>query len=143
MYEVKYKVYENSQKDEKCKPIMLDDKEVYLDLGAFFSIYHTKPITLLITAHYDKDNREILTENIPQLNNYGSHVAINPDLKNTEIINKLKDLSILSNTIDKVEHDGKEYEIVKVDIDILKEYKPVGVDILSYFKMKEPKEISK
>lgn len=136
MYEVSFNIYEGSKKDEECKPIEVDGKEIYLSVGGYLSM-GDMPYSLLIHAHYDKDTEEELTENISELKSFEPYIAINPDFKDTKLVNKLKDLSILSDTIETVNKDGKEYKIVEVNIDELKDYKPFGDSILKDYKNKE------
>lgn len=95
------------------------------------------PYSLLIHAHYDKDTEEELTENISELKSFEPYIAINPDFKDKKLVDRLKDLSILSDTVKTVNKDGKEYEIVEVNIDELKEYKPFGDSILKDYRNKE------
>lgn len=136
MYEVSFNIYEGSKKDEECKPIEVDGKEIYLSVGGYLSM-GDMPYSLLIHAHYDKDTEEELTENISELKSFEPYIAINPDFKDKKLVDRLKDLSILSDTVKTVNKDGKEYEIVEVNIDELKEYKPFGDSILNDYRNKE------
>lgn len=136
MYEVSFNIYEGSKKDEECKPIEVDGKEIYLSVGGYLSM-GDMPYSLLIHAHYDKDTEEELTENISELKSFEPYIAINPDFKDKKLVDRLKDLSILSDTVKTVNKDGKEYEIVEVNIDELKEYKPFGDSILKDYRNKE------
>lgn len=36
MYEVSFNIYEGSKKDEECKPIEVDGKEIYLSVGGIY-----------------------------------------------------------------------------------------------------------
>lgn len=136
MYEVSFNIYEGSKKDEECKPIEVDGKEIYLSVGGYLSM-GDMPYSLLIHAHYDKNTEEELTENISELKSFEPYIAINPDFKDKKLVDRLKDLSILSDTVKTVNKDGKEYEIVEVNIDELKEYKPFGDSILKDYRNKE------
>lgn len=136
MYEVSFNIYQGSKNDKDCKPIKIDDKEIYLSVGGYLSM-GDMPYSLLIDVHYDEDNCEELTTNISELKSFRPYIAINPDFKDEKLVDKLKDLSILSDTIETVTKDGKEYKIVEVNIDELKEYKPFGDSILKDYKNKD------
>lgn len=141
MYEVSINVYEASKNDKNCKPIEVKDKEIYLSVGGYLSFNNKLPYSLLIHVHYDKDTIKELTTNIAELKSFEPYIAINPDFKDKELIDRLKDLSILSDTIEIVNKDNKKYEIVEVNIEELKDYKPFGDTILKDYKNKE-KEIN-
>lgn len=134
MHEVSFNIYEGSKKDKSCKPIEIDNKEIYLSVGSYLSLELTMSNTLLIHIHYDEDKCEKLTTSISKLKSFRPYIAINPDFKDRELIDKLKDLSILSDIIDTVNRENKKYEIVEVNIDVLKEYKPFGKSILKDYR---------
>lgn len=137
MYEVSFNIYEGSKKNEECKPIQINDKEIYLSVGGYLSLDSKLPYSLLIHVHYDEDTCEELTTNIEELKSFRPYIAINPDFKDKELIDQLKNLSIISDTIETVNKNNKDYEIVEVNIDELKEYKPFGDSILKDYKNKD------
>ena len=140
MYKMKINSYEICKKTDDKKRIFLNYKELFLSVGMYLPI-NDNPYTLLIDVHYDKDNTETLTKNIKELKSFESFVAINPELKDYQIIDKLKELNIFSDTIDIVLNENKEYEIVKVNINELKQYKPAGNSILNDIKEVEEQNI--
>lgn len=137
MYEVSFNIYEGSKKNKECKPIKIDDNEIYLSVGGYLSLDDRLPYSLLIHVHYDEDTCKELTTNIEELKSFSPYIAINPKFKDKKLIDKLKNLSIISDTIETVKKGKKEYEIVEVNIEELKEYKPFGDSILKDYKNKD------
>lgn len=141
MYRVNINIYETSNNDKDRKSILVNEKPVYLSVGMYMPIDEELSYSLLIDAHYSKTKSETLTANVPELDSFGPYIAINPDIKNKEIINKLKELNIISDTISTSSYNQRDYEIVKVNIEELKTYKPFGDTVLKDIKEKE-QEIS-
>ncbi|MDO5569791.1 MAG: hypothetical protein Q4G04_06825 [bacterium] len=141
MYRVNINIYETSNNDKDRKSILVNEKPVYLSVGMYMPIDEELSYSLLIDAHYSKTKSETLTANVPELDSFGPYIAINPDIKNKEIINKLKELNIISDTISTSSYNQRDYEIVKVNIEELKAYKPFGDTVLKDIKEKE-QEIS-
>lgn len=133
MYKVNINPYEISKNNIERKAIKIDNEEIYLSVGAHLSMGDL-PYSLLIDVHYSNDKTERLTDSIKDLKSFGTYIAINPKFKDKKLISKLKELSIISDTINKVTRNNKIYEIVEVNIDVLKEYKPFGDSILKDFK---------
>ena len=141
IYQVMIDEYESSIMDDSAKKIFINGKRIGLSVGSQVSWDNGMKSSLLIDVHYDSNHSETLTEHIPQLKSFDNKVAINPSFKNKEIIKKLKELNILSNTIDIINYKRKKYEIVKVNIEELKLYKPFGDTILKDFKDKDIEKI--
>lgn len=135
MYEVTIDPYKIGKENEEIKAIVLDDKEIYLSVGGYLS-WGDMPYTLLITAHYDSETSENITDNIPDLKSFEPYIAINPKFKDKKLIAKMKELDLISDTIKEVKYKNKNYEIVKANIELLKEYKPFGDSILKDYRDK-------
>jgi len=141
VYQVTFDPYEIGKKDNEAKKIYLDDKYIALSVGG--EIYYGEDFksTLLIDVHYDSDTKKTLTKQIPQLESFGNIVAINPEFKDKKMISKLRELDILSDTIEKVNYENKDYELVKVNLEELSKYKPFGDTILKdYMYMEKHRE---
>lgn len=134
MYSVSIDLYNASIMENDAKKIFIDDKQIGLSVGSQVHFGKEFQSTLLIDVHYDSEHSNTLTEIIPQLESFGNIIAINPKFKDQRLINKLKELDIISDTIDRVNYKNKEYELVKVNIPELMEYKPFGDGMLKDFK---------
>lgn len=134
MYSVSFNPYEMGIDIKDNKKIVIDGKEIILSVGSTISSGDDFKATLNIDVYYDKNSYESLTDFIPQLNSFDNKIAINLKFKNQNVIAKLRELGILSETVDKVKYGKKEYEIVTVNLEELKLYKPVGDAILKNFE---------
>lgn len=134
MYKVTIDPYKVAANSNENKKIFIDDKQIALSVGGYLSMDDDLHYALLIDVHYDSKNIKTLTDNIPQLESFKNRIAINPNFKDKRVIKKLRELNIISNTIETVNYKGKDYELVDVNIDELKLYKPFGDSILNDFK---------
>ncbi len=126
-----YKIGVESKDNKK---IFVDGKQIALSVGSQINMKYGFKSTLLIDVHYDSDHKETLTEQIPQLEDFGSIIALNPKFKDKKTIDKLKELDIISHTLETVDFKNKKYELVKVNLDELMLYKPFGDSILNDYK---------
>lgn len=126
--------YKFGIESEENKKIFVDGKQITLSVGSQLNIKDNFKNTLLIDVYYDSENMVSLTEQIPQLESYSSIVALNPKFKDKKTIDKLKELNIISQTLETVNYKNKTYELVKVNLDELMTYKPFGETILSDYK---------
>ena len=141
VYQVSFDPYKIAEKDKESKKIFIDDKFIALSVGSQVHFGESFKSTLLIDVHYDSDTKETLTEQIPQLESFGSVVAINPNFKDEKLINKLKELDIISDTNEKVNYENKNYELVKVNLEELSKYKPFGDTVLKdYISIEKHRE---
>lgn len=141
VYQVSFDPYKIAEKDKESKKIFIDNKFIALSVGSQVHFGESFKSTLLIDVHYDSDTKETLTEQIPQLESFGSVVAINPNFKDERLINKLKELDIISNTSEKVNYENKNYELVKVNLEELSKYKPFGDTVLKdYISIEKHRE---
>lgn len=134
IYQVSFDPYKIGVEKEDSKKIFVDGKQIALSVGSQLNTKNDFKSTLLIDIHYDSDHKETLTEQIPQLESFGSVVALNPKFKDKKTIDKLKELDILSQTLETVDFNHKKYELVKVNLDELMLYKPFGDSILKDYK---------
>jgi len=134
MYSVSIDLYKASTMEDDAKKIFVDGKQIGLSVGSQVCFGKEFKSTLLIDVHYDSEHSNTLTELIPQLESFGNIIAINPKFKDKKLINQLKELDIISDTIDKVNYKKKEYELVKVNLTELMKYKPFGDSMLKDFK---------
>jgi len=141
VYQVSFDPYKIAEKDKESKKIFIDNKFIALSVGSQVHFGESFKSTLLIDVHYDSDTKETLTEQIPQLESFGSVVAINPNFKDEKLINKLKELDIISDTSEKVNYENKNYELVKVNLEELSKYKPFGDTVLKdYISIEKHRE---
>ena len=130
MYEVSFDQYKISTNGKDSKKIFIDDKQIGLSVGGYLSAGDDFKSTLLIDILYDSEHEETLTTQIPQLESFGSVVALNPKFKNKKVINKLTELGIISKPLEVVNYDKQDYTLVKVNMEELMLYKPFGDSIL-------------
>lgn len=141
VYQVSFDPYKIAEKDKESKKIFIDNKFIALSVGSQVHFGESFKSTLLIDVHYDSDTKETLTEQIPQLESFGSVVAINPNFHDEKLINKLKELDIISDTNEKVNYENKNYELVKVNLEELSKYKPFGDTVLKdYISIEKHRE---
>lgn len=134
VYQVSFDPYKIGIESKDNKKIVVDGKPIALSVGSQINMRLGFKCTLLIDVHYDSEHKDTLTEQIPQIEEYGSIVALNPKFKDKKIIDKLKELNIISQTLETVNYKNKEYELVKVNLDELMLYKPFGDSILKDYK---------
>lgn len=123
--------YKIATSQVNAKKIVIDNQQIGLSVGSQVHFDNEFKSTLLIEILYNNENKETLTEQIPQLESFGNIIAINPEFSNQKVIKKLKELDILSETIDEVSYKQKKYELVKVNLEELKLYKPFGDSVLN------------
>lgn len=123
--------YKIATSQVNAKKIVIDNQQIGLSVGSQVHFDNELKSTLLIEILYNNENKETLTEQIPQLESFGNIIAINPEFSNQKVIKKLKELDILSETIDEVSYKQKQYELVKVNLEELKLYKPFGDSVLN------------
>lgn len=133
-YMVSFNPYKMAIESENDKKIYVDGKQVALSVGSQVNFKTGFKCTLSIEVYYNSDDKEILTEQIPQLEDYGNIIALNPKFKNKKIINKLQDLNIISKKLETVKYKNQNYDLVKVNFDELMLYKPFGNSILKDYK---------
>lgn len=134
VYQVSFDPYKIGVEKGDSKKIFVDGKQIALSVGSQINMKYGFKSTLLIDVHYDSDNKATLTEQIPQLEGFGTIVALNPKFKDKKTIEKLKELDIISQTLETVDFNNKKYELVKVNLDELMLYKPFGDSILKDYK---------
>ena len=134
VYQVSFDPYKIGIESKDNKKIVVDGKPIALSVGSQINMRLGFKCTLLIDVHYDSEHKETLTEQIPQIEEYGSIVSLNPKFKDKKTIDKLKELNIISQTLETVNYKNKEYELVKVNLDDLMLYKPFGDSILKDYK---------
>lgn len=134
VYQVSFDPYKIGVEKGDSKKIFVDGKQIALSVGSQINMKYGFKSTLLIDVHYDSDNKATLTEQIPQLEGFGTIVALNPKFKDKKTIEKLKELDIISQTLEIVDFNNKKYELVKVNLDELMLYKPFGDSILKDYK---------
>lgn len=134
IYSVSLDPYKAAINTENCKKVFINDKQVGLSVGGHLDMSDELKTTLLIDVHYDSDNTETLTVPIPQLESYDNRIAINPEFKNKEVIDKLTELNIISKPIETVKYKNKDYNLVTVNFDEFMLYEPFGNSILNDFK---------
>lgn len=134
VYQVSFDPYKIGIESKDNKKIVVDGKPIALSVGSQINMRLGFKCTLLIDVHYDSEHKDTLTEQIPQIEEYGSIVALNPKFKDKKTIDKLKELNIISQTLETVNYKNKEYELVKVNLDELMLYKPFGDSILKDYK---------
>ena len=120
--------------DESAKHIIFNNKKVGISVGANVNFKKEFKCTLLIDIHYDSDNQETLTYPLEELESHRNIIAINPKFKNKELINQMKELNIISDTIKTIKKGKYNYELVSVNLEELKLYKPFGSTILKDFR---------
>lgn len=131
VYQVTLDPYKISVNTKDNKKIFLDDKQIGISVGGHLSAGGEFKSTLLIDIHYDSDTTETLTKPIPQLESFGSIIALNPEFKNKRVIDKLTELGIISKPLETVNYKKQDYDLVKVNLEELLSYKPFGDSILN------------
>lgn len=134
VYQVSFDPYKVGTESKDNKKIIIDGKQIALSVGSQINMKYGFKCTLLIDVHYDSNTELTLTEQIPQLESFGNIVALNPKFKDKKTIEKLKELDIISQTLETVNFNNKKYELVKVNLNELMLYKPFGDSILKDFK---------
>ena len=130
MYRISFEPYEIVKKNKDAKKIFIDDNFIALSVGSTLSFGDELKSTLHILVYYDNKKYKEFTKQIPNLENFGTTIAINPNFKDDKLIAKLKELDIISDTLETVEYKNKNYDLVKVNIEELMQYKPFGDAIL-------------
>ena len=112
MYRVSLNPYEIGINTKDKKKIIIDDKEVILSVGSCINYEEDFKATLNIEVYYAKNEHDSLTSRVPQLKCFDNKIAINPKFKNQKVIEKLRDLGILSETIEKVKNNMKLFLLI-------------------------------
>ena len=137
IYEITIDEYKAVANLKDAKKIYVENKLICLSVGEIVSFENEfKNLTsnLLIEVMYDSDTKKQLTTKITKLESFGSVVAIDPNFKDNKVLDKLKELNILSDMIETVSYEDKQYDLSKVNLSELMLYKPFGETTLKNYK---------
>ena len=133
-YPIEFDNYELALKNENAKKLIFNNKIIGIVVGSQYSNPGGVNPTLFIDLYYDSNNHEMLSYPIVEVGRNTNLMAINPKFKNKELIEYMKELDIISDTIKTVKKGLKKYDIVGVNLEELKLYKPLGELGLKEFK---------
>lgn len=108
----------------KQKTIYFDGEEIYL----IVSRYANERIGILANSTSGEPYSGI-TINLPdkEILNY-NEVFINSDCKSSGLENKLMEIGIIKNIVQEVQYNYGRYDLVRIDLEKLKEYDPIGFE---------------
>ena len=88
---------------------------------------NTYPNRQLCLCLENKNNKNIITLNVPNIKIDYSIAVINPVMANQGIIRILKKQRIIKNVVSTIDYDNALTPLVKINIGKLKDYDPIGV----------------
>lgn len=125
VYQFSLDYYEKT-KESNAKKIYVDDKLVVPSACIDMNFANNEDLysSLGLSFYYSSDECEKMTRCIPSIDEKDDLIAILPSFKDDKLIDKMKELKIITDVVSKELYKGEEYRIAKINLEELREYCP-------------------